>query len=1059
LQPLGTIDPNNPPIAGQNGIPSSEGLTTTFRYDDNLGDALGLSNPSDPNSVAPYLTGLNFGTNAAGRALVAINPVGEPTWTIYDGTGRIVRVIDGNGNATTTTYDVVDANGLLDTTVTDALGHSTSIAQDSAGWTRTSTDQLGQSTTHSFDANGDIISVRDPNAVGQDCLYDSRNRRIQCTDTTSVVTLTGYDFNSNVVSTTDGLGHMTTMAFDARDRKVSSTDSLSGLTQFAYDPTSNLQTITDAQGGITTYTFDARNLILSETYPPGMATPGSPTTPPLDQRVYTYDAARRLTTRTDQVALLTSYVYDMASRLTGRLYGDGMADSFGYDPASRLINATSSHYGTAVTRSYTGGGEKAGRLTSETQTVNGVTNSLTYTYDAANRQTGVTYPDGTPVARAFTNRNQMSSVAYGGNAIASAITYDNGMRRTSTALGNSLTESRTYRADNLLASIQVPGVTSYTYSYDSDKNVTLEANGLYAAENESYAFDTENRVTGWQRDGIESQIWTLSLVGDWNSTARTGPNAFSQTRTHSSVHETTGITPGTGSPQSLGYDTKGNLTSIIPTQAVFQINAGGGAAGSYIADTDFTGGASASTSNAISVTGVANPAPQAVYQSERYANGAGSFSYTLPGLTAGATYTVRLHFAEFYWTTVGQRIFNVTINGAPVLNDFDIIAAAGAPLTAIAKSFTTTATSGGTIVIGFSTVVDNAKISGIEVLAGSAPTYTWDEENRLATASQNGVTTGYVYDALGRRLGKTSASGTTTFVHDGAQNIAEYQASGFQNQDIGGPSIAGSFAVSGPGTYTITGSGVDIWNSADQFQFAYQTLAGDGSITAYVASQTASDPWAKAGVMVRESLAAGSTHAFMAVSPGNGEAFQSRQTTGGSSINTNTGSTPAPYWVRVIRAGSTFTGYSSPDGVTWTKIGSDSITMASPAYIGLAVCSHTNSATSTVVFSNVSTTGVIASLTAPVLANRYVYSTYVDEPLAIISDSGGPTNTNYLHSNRVYSVAAMTNNSGTVVERYRYASFGASSGSSGAPAASDFDSGTELASGASSAFLEAYAAS
>ena len=78
-----------------------------------------------------------------------------------------------------------------------------------------------------------------------------------------------------------------------------------------------------------------------------------------------------------------------------------------------------------------------------------------------------------------------------------------------------------------------------------------------------------------------------------------------------------------------------------------------------MADEDFTGGATAATTNAISTTGITNPAPQSVYQHNRY----GNFTYTIPGLTAGASYTVRLDFAEEYWTTAGSRTFNVLING------------------------------------------------------------------------------------------------------------------------------------------------------------------------------------------------------------------------------------------------------------------------------------------------------------------------------------------------------------------------------------------------------------
>jgi endo-1,4-beta-xylanase len=148
----------------------------------------------------------------------------------------------------------------------------------------------------------------------------------------------------------------------------------------------------------------------------------------------------------------------------------------------------------------------------------------------------------------------------------------------------------------------------------------------------------------------------------------------------------------------------------------YAVNAGGSATGSFAADELFSGGSTNSTTNTITTTGVTNPAPQAVYQTERY----GNFTYTFPNLSPGGTYMVRLHEAEFFWSSTGQRVFNVSINGQQVLTNFDIIAAAGGADKAIVEQFTTTATSGGQIVIQFTTVTDNAKVSGIEILAGSS---------------------------------------------------------------------------------------------------------------------------------------------------------------------------------------------------------------------------------------------------------------------------------------------------------------------------------------------------
>ena len=146
--------------------------------------------------------------------------------------------------------------------------------------------------------------------------------------------------------------------------------------------------------------------------------------------------------------------------------------------------------------------------------------------------------------------------------------------------------------------------------------------------------------------------------------------------------------------------------------AVTQINSGGDAVGSFGADQSVDGGNWYWADVPITTSGIANAAPAEVYQSEHY----GDFTYTLDGLTPAATYTVRLHFAEIFWTTAGSRVFNAAINGTQVLTDFDIFSVAGGANTAVVRDFSAVADDQGQIVVSFTTVVDNAKVSGIEVL-------------------------------------------------------------------------------------------------------------------------------------------------------------------------------------------------------------------------------------------------------------------------------------------------------------------------------------------------------
>lgn len=178
----------------------------------------------------------------------------------------------------------------------------------------------------------------------------------------------------------------------------------------------------------------------------------------------------------------------------------------------------------------------------------------------------------------------------------------------------------------------------------------------------------------------------------------------------------------------------------------------------------------------------------------------------------------------------------------------------------------------------------------------------------------------------------------------------------WQNQDIGSVGVAGTTTIAG-GTYTVDGSGSDIWNGSDSFQYAYQTLAGDGEIIARVASVENTNSWAKAGVMIRESLVSNSKHAFMLMSATSGLLFQYRTNTGGSSVGVAGGSGTAPYWVRLVRSGNTFTGYKSTNGTSWTLVSSVNITMANSVYLGLAVTSHNNGVLCTAVFDSVSVPG------------------------------------------------------------------------------------------------------
>ncbi|BDI32103.1 hypothetical protein CCAX7_41540 [Capsulimonas corticalis] len=160
-----------------------------------------------------------------------------------------------------------------------------------------------------------------------------------------------------------------------------------------------------------------------------------------------------------------------------------------------------------------------------------------------------------------------------------------------------------------------------------------------------------------------------------------------------------------------GYDFNWfNVKTVGPSYA---INCGGPAVSPFVADEFFTSAGTGVVSGAaVSTTGVTNAAPAAVYSTARYG---GDVIYTVPSLPVGASYHLRMHFAETYWPAAGDRKFNVVVNGTQLMTNFDIFADAGGANKADVKDLDTTVNSSGQIVIQFHATVDNAQVAAIEV--------------------------------------------------------------------------------------------------------------------------------------------------------------------------------------------------------------------------------------------------------------------------------------------------------------------------------------------------------
>jgi len=129
-------------------------------------------------------------------------------------------------------------------------------------------------------------------------------------------------------------------------------------------------------------------------------------------------------------------------------------------------------------------------------------------------------------------------------------------------------------------------------------------------------------------------------------------------------------------------------------------------------------------------------------------------------------------------------------------------------------------------------------------------------------------------------------------------------------------------------------------------------LAADGSIVARVATVQSVSAWTKAGVMVRQSLAAGGAHASIFVTPGKGIAFQRRAASGGTSVSTTIAGAP-PAYLKLSRAGNVVTASTSADGAAWKIVGQQTLPTSGPVWVGFAVSSHDATQPATATFDRI----------------------------------------------------------------------------------------------------------
>jgi hypothetical protein len=144
------------------------------------------------------------------------------------------------------------------------------------------------------------------------------------------------------------------------------------------------------------------------------------------------------------------------------------------------------------------------------------------------------------------------------------------------------------------------------------------------------------------------------------------------------------------------------------------------------------------------------------------------------------------------------------------------------------------------------------------------------------------------------------------------------------------------------GVFQVDAVGTNIDGTADSCHFVFKTVKGDTEIMTRVLHVPNTSPWAKAGLMMRQSLRSDSPNIFFAAKPTGGGVLQWRDTSGGETTVNDTRSIGVPFWLKLKRSGNTFTAYGSRSGRQWRVVQSFDMPMTDEIYVGLAVAGLRN---------------------------------------------------------------------------------------------------------------------
>jgi RHS repeat-associated protein len=689
------------------------------------------------------------------------------TWA-YDGQLNLTSKTNALNQTTTYTYDA-QGNPL---TVTDPLGQI-SFTYNSFGQVLTATDRMSGVTTHTYDVKGNLLTVKDALDKTTTLTYDTRGLLQTVTNARSKVVTFAYNANGNLTGKTDSDNGASSFSYDARSRLTSATDALNHTTTITYDAAGRINKITAPDTTFITYTYDLAGRRSKFTDARNNSTD------------YGYDNAYRLASVTNADNKVTSYSYDLMSNLTGSTDALNRTINFEYDTFNRRVKTIFPPATTGAPRlderaAYDAGG----RVTSRTDKAGKVT---AYEYDAGNRLIKVTDP-------------------------ASKITqYEYNAGSQMTAVVDALNERSTFTRDALGRVTQFSrGGLSKTFAYDAVGNLTSQTDFNNATI--SYSYDALNRLTGVTYPNSTTASYTYNKLSRLlTATNAEGTVSFN----YDSMGRVSATTDVFGTITNFAYDAAGNRTQIsvgtipnIPPVAVTATN-------SYDTLnrlTIVTDGAAATSYGYDAVNRLATRGlPNGVVTTYEY-NGLNRLTRLkdVKGTTVLAdqqyqhdaagrvTQKTDLSGVNTYAYDVVGRLTSATHPTLPAESyAYDVVGNRSSSHRSASYSYQAVNRLASTT--GASFTHDNNGNLLTKADAAGTWSYTWNYENQLSQVTPPSCSSiSYKYDALGRRIERrTGALDWTQFTYDGAEVVRDRNSDGTAVEYLNGKGTDNKLRQSG----------------------------------------------------------------------------------------------------------------------------------------------------------------------------------------------------------------------------------------------------------------------